>query len=101
MGPPTDNSTDGSGSFRGIHSEMATHSRQPYQIAVTAVFLALTIPTVITRFYVRYFMTNNLGADDILMALALVWRRDTMVGLWLTSAVFIHYLQSRAHGDCG
>jgi hypothetical protein len=54
------------------HVPGETHSRQPYQIAVTSVFLALSIPALVLRIWVRRWMINSLGVDDYLMIVALV-----------------------------
>jgi hypothetical protein len=49
------------------------HSRQPYQVAITAAFLAISIPSVVLRIWVRRWLINALGSDDYMMILALVW----------------------------
>jgi hypothetical protein len=54
------------------HSPNEAHSRQPYQIAVTSAFLALTIPAVVLRIWVRRWIINSLGVDDYFMIISLV-----------------------------
>jgi hypothetical protein len=49
-------------------------SRQPYQVAITSAFLALSIPAVVLRIWVRRWLINALGSDDYMMMLALVSR---------------------------
>ncbi|KAF2673665.1 hypothetical protein BT63DRAFT_410641 [Microthyrium microscopicum] len=72
MDAPPENFTEPGSPLKGIHSDMSIHNRQPYQIAVTTVFLALAIPSVIVRLWVRKAMSNSLGADDYFMVVALV-----------------------------
>jgi hypothetical protein len=50
----------------------SSHSRQPYQIAVTSIFLAISIPAVVLRIWVRKWMINSIGVDDYMMIVALV-----------------------------
>ena len=70
-----ENFRDFGGHSPASHSEMATHSRQPFQIAATCVFLALSAPAVLLRLWVRKFVINSLGADDYVMVAALVNKR--------------------------
>jgi hypothetical protein len=49
------------------------HSRAPYQVAITAAFLAISIPSVVLRIWVRRWLINAMGSDDYMMMLALVW----------------------------
>jgi len=55
-----------------MHNEMVSQSRQPYQIAATSVFLALALPAVLLRIWVRKHMMRSLGVDDYMMIIALV-----------------------------
>jgi hypothetical protein len=57
-------------------SASQTESKQHWQIAVTCVFLALSIPAVVLRIWVRKFMINSLGVDDWFMVIALVSSRQ-------------------------
>jgi hypothetical protein len=54
------------------HGEHETQSRQAYQIASSSIFLALAIPTVALRIWVRSRISRSLGADDAMMVLALI-----------------------------
>jgi hypothetical protein len=65
------------------HGDDETASRQPYQIAITAVFLCLSIPAVVLRLWVRRWTMAALGMDDYMMILALV--RPSPVGAGGTS----------------
>jgi hypothetical protein len=55
-----------------MHDTIDTQSRQPYQIAATAVFLALAIPSVLLRVWVRKYLICSMGIDDWMMVIALV-----------------------------
>jgi hypothetical protein len=50
---------------------MSNHSRAPYQIAITSVFLPLAFASVALRLWVRKHMINSLGSDDYMMMIAL------------------------------
>jgi hypothetical protein len=52
--------------------DIVQHSRQPYQIAITSVFLPLAIFAVAVRIWVRKRMINAVGGDDYMMLIALV-----------------------------
>jgi hypothetical protein len=82
------NSTDFVNTAR--YGDGKTASRQPYQIAVTAVFLSLSIPAVALRIWIRRWMINSLGWDDYMMVVALVCpllrnrqQRWMVVAFWL------------------
>jgi len=47
-------------------------SKQTYQVAITSAFLALSIPAVVLRIWVRRWVINALGSDDYMMILALI-----------------------------
>jgi TctA family transporter len=53
-------------------NDFVQHSRQPYQIAITSVFLSLAIFAVIVRLWVRKHMINSVGGDDYMMVVAVV-----------------------------
>jgi hypothetical protein len=53
-------------------SDVVQHSRQPYQIAVTSVVLALAICAVVLRLWIRKHMVNSVGGDDYMMSVALL-----------------------------
>lgn len=59
------------------HGEEETASRQPYQIASSVVFLALSVAAVALRIWVRTYAINSFGKDDVMMLIALV--RDSVI----------------------
>ncbi len=56
-------------------SELTKNPTNPLsfvEVLLSVIFLCLTWPALIIRFYVRGRLIRNLGADDFLMAVALV-----------------------------